>query len=183
MIKKLLSGLFIIFVFVMVVCLKAEAIDTNSPHWTKSPIKVYIPSHAKSATMRHAFEKWQSKSAGNLSFIFVDNGPADIDVVFASSVDGSDGPIGQYSMTIQGNSITKAEIKIAVNSKKKYSKDLVYTTMLHEVGHVLGLPDEYRKPSCIMAMPVKETQDFMKVDLRTFYYLYGWSWYDRRVGN
>nr|QGT49714.1 hypothetical protein Melaina855_1010 [uncultured Candidatus Melainabacteria bacterium] len=178
MIKKVLFG--IIAVSVIFFGLKAVASTPSNatfPHWQKSPINVYIPKDAKAASMQRAFSKWQNESGSNLKFNFVEKGPADIDVIFAEQVDGNDGPVGSYSVKISGQKITKAEIKILTKGQKakKYSNNLVYTVMLHEIGHVLGLQDESRKPTSIMYMPVSEKQDIQKFDIRKLYKINGWS--------
>lgn len=186
MFKKYLGIIFIICVFIFGICTKVQASTTAvAPHWQKSPITVYIPQDEKALTMRRAFTKWQSLVGGKLKFQFVNKGPADIDVAFIDKVDGSDGPIGSYSLKIQGQKITKAEIKLATKSpaSKKYSKNLIYTTMLHEVGHALGMADTNRKKSGIMFMPVSEEQDITKLDIRKLYMLNGWSFMDRRINN
>lgn len=99
-----------------------------------------------------------------IKFYISRKGPANIDVVFTEAVDGEDGPIGSYNVTIQNGLIKKAEIKMATKSKNisKYSNSYIYTTMLHEVGHALGLSDTNRKGSSIMFMPVTEQQDLLK---------------------
>lgn len=186
MIKKILSIFIIITAFIFTFTNLAQATTLIAPHWQKSPITVYIPKDDNRAiTMRHAFEKWQKESFGNLKFSFVDKGPADIDVVFTDNVDGSDGPIASYSLTIRGKSIERAEIKIATKGSeiKKYSKNYIYTTMLHEVGHALGLQDTNRKKNSIMYMPVSETQELLKLDMRNLYNLNNWSWMDRRISD
>lgn len=184
MIKKLLGIIFIIFVFVFGTINKSQASTTTiAPHWQKSVITVYIPQDERAPSMRRAFNKWQTVTGGKLKFQFVNKGPADIDVAFIDKADGSDGPIGSYSLNIQGQKITKAEIRLATKSPtiKKYSKNLIYTTMLHEVGHALGLPDTNRKKSGIMFMPVSAEQDITKLDIRKLYMLNGWSYMDRRI--
>ena len=181
MIKKVLSILILAtgIIFTAVNGTKAYTID--APHWAKSTITVYIPSDEKSATMRHAFEKWQTMSDGKLTFRFVQKSPADIDVVFTDKVNGTDGPLGQYNIKIKNGNIVNGEIRIATKKKGNYSKNLIYTTMLHEVGHVLGLSETERKKSSIMSMPVTETQDIMKRDIRDLYYLYKWDYNTRRI--
>ena len=183
MIKKILVGLFSVFVFVMTWLNFANAETSTYPHWTKTPITVYIPKDEKAITMRHAFEKWQNLSYGKLKFQFMPKGPADIDVVFTDKVDGSDGPLGSHKITIKKGAITKAEIKMATKGNKKYTNNMVYTTMLHEIGHVLGLQESTRKQSSIMNMPVNETQDILKKDIVNLYHVNGWSYMDRRFGN
>ncbi|MDE6138787.1 MAG: matrixin family metalloprotease [Candidatus Gastranaerophilales bacterium] len=185
MIKKALFG--IIAIFITFLGLSAFASTTSNatfPHWQKSSIDVYIPNDEKAASMQRAFQKWQGESGGNLNFKFVENGPADIDVVFTEQVGGNDGPIGSYSVKIRGMKITKAEIKILSGSKaKKYSNNHIYTVMLHEVGHALGMQDEPRKPTSIMYMPVSEKQDIQKFDVKKLYKINGWSYAQRNFNN
>ncbi len=180
MMKKILSVLFIIFAFLFSFSTAQAETFISGYHWNKSAITVYIPKDAKSMSMRRAFEKWQNVTNGSIKFQFVNKGPADIDVVFTEKVDGSDGPIGSYKRTIKKGYISKAEIKIATRGNKKYSNNLIYTTMLHEIGHVLGLPDETRKQSSIMYMPISDTQDIIKPDVKNLYKLNGWSYKERR---
>lgn len=183
MIKKIFISLFLILAFAATFFNFVQAETATYPHWTKSPITVYIPKDEKAVTMRHAFEKWQNLSYGKLKFQFMPKGPADIDVVFTDKVDGSDGPLGSHKITIKKGAITKAEIKMATKGNKKYSNNMVYTTMLHEIGHVLGLQESTRKQSSIMNMPVNETQDILKKDIVNLYHVNGWSYMDRRFGN
>ena len=77
--------------------------------------------------------------------------------------------MGANAFTLKGN--------------KKYSKNLVYTTMLHEIGHALGLQESTRKQSSIMNMPISETQDILKKDIVNLYHINGWSYMDRRFNN
>lgn len=182
MVKNFSLLFLIIFGFICTFTGIAQATTAVAPHWQKSPIDVYIPQNSRKTSMQHAFERWQSKSYGKLKFNFVNNGPADIDVVFTDKVDGSDTPIASYKVTIQGQEIIKAEIQIASQGEaiKKYSNDYVFTTMLHEVGHALGLSDTNRKQSSIMYMPLDEKQELMKIDMMKLYNLNNWSYLDRR---
>lgn len=183
MVKRFLSLLLIAFTIFLNFSLSVQAYKIDAPHWSKTQIKVYIPQNNKAQTMRNAFTKWQSMSENKLNFEFVKRGPADIDVVFTDKVDGSDGPLGQYKITIKDGNITKGEIKIATNGQNNYSNDYIYTTMLHEIGHVLGLQEKERKNSSIMNMPITESQDILKRDIAELYYLYKWSYSQRRINN
>lgn len=161
---------------------KTNRVSNNFPHWGKSSISVYIPKDARSGSVRRAFEYWQSVTYGKLHFNFVNKGPADIDVVFLEKVSGVDGPLGECVVKLKNNQITKAEIKLATKSSKinNYSNDYIYTTMVHEVGHALGLKDRPGKPSSIMHTPIDESQDIKKMDIKDLFMLYGWSLLDRR---
>lgn len=165
----------------------ATTVTSKSPHWKKTPINVYIPQNEfGSVSMQHAFQRWQKVTSGKANFKFVDKeDQADIKVLFTDKVTGSDSPIANYNITIKGLEIQKAEIQIATKSPniKKYSNDYIFTTMLHEVGHALGLSENSRKPSSIMYMPVNEEQDILKTDIRKLYSISEWSWSDRRIND
>lgn len=180
--KKLIISILFIFAICMTFCV-SQATTIIAPHWKDGTISVYIPKDARAEQMKRAFTKWQNASYGKLNFVFKDKGPANIDVVFTEEVDGADGPIGSYNITVQNGYIKKAEIKLATKNKNisKYSNNLIYTTMLHEVGHALGLSDTNRKGSSIMFMPVSEKQDLLKIDIMKLYNLNNWSWMDHRI--
>lgn len=193
MLKRILLGLFIALSTVAFFNIpsalsipslqeRKDAKISNVPHWKTSTITVYIPKNQRAASMRRAFQQWQAVSAGHLNFKFVQSGPANIDVVFVEKVSGNDGPLGEYKREIKGGYITKAEIKLATKSPaiKKYSNDYIYTTMLHEVGHALGLPDRADKPTTIMHMPLTSDQDIKKLDIKNLFAVYDWSRMDRR---
>ena len=189
MIKKLL-GIFAIFVFVFASFNIANAASTNTsapmsvPHWSKSPINVFIPKDEKSSAMNSAFSKWQSEAGNRITFAFVqDPKKADIIVKFTDNTEGLETKLGGYSVTTDGNEIKKAEITLATKSKlaKKYSNNYIYITMLHEVGHVLGMSDNSTKPTSIMYMPISEEQSIKKIDIRKLYKVNGWSYADRNM--
>lgn len=191
MIKKILTGLFIMFAFICTFLSTAFATaptgypKPDAPHWQKSPVLVYIPQDPKSASMQNAFKRWQDATEQKLNFQYInDEKKADITVEFTDKVNGSDGPFGEYVLEIQGMAITKAKIKIATKNPKikQYSRDYVFTTMLHEVGHVIGLKDSERKHSSIMYMPIDEKQDILISDKRNLYRTYGWDWINRERG-
>lgn len=185
--KKFLLGIVAIFLFVFAFANISNAAATNTskrvevPHWKKSPINVFIPDETGKASMRSAFNNWSGKSNGKIQFAYTTKEKADIIVEFTKNTDGLESKLGGYSISTNGNAIVKANIKIATKSKlaKKYSKDYIYTTMLHEVGHVLGMKDNPRKPSSIMHMPITEDQDITKLDVKQFYNINGWSYADR----
>ena len=189
MLKRGLFGLSVIFGLSCMFGLSAIAsaptatVKTSSPHWQKNPINVYIPKNDPySATIRNAFQRWQSASSNKISFRFVEKGPADIDIVFNENANG-DTPISSYSTSSSDNKITKAEIRVATKGSeiKKYSKNYVSTAMVHEVGHVLGLSHADRKQSSIMYPIIHESQQIMKIDIMKLYHVNEWSWMDRRI--
>ena len=183
MMKKIFSGIIILAgLFLALSANAAQTTVSTSPHWESGKITVYIPpKQPKTDTMRHAFEKWQNMSHGNLSFTFVEKEPAQITVQFSEKVSGSDGPIGICSLSTEGMYITQANITIATKNTEAYSNDMIYTTMLHEVGHALGLNDSTRKYRSIMHFPVTEDQDILSIDMEKLFKINNWSWSQRNV--
>ena len=172
--KKVLTVLFLILGFVFAFGTKAMAYYYG-PTWSVTPIYVHIPEDNQAVTMEHAFQRWQAASSNRLAFKFVeDEEDADITVEFVDSVDGSDGDVGAYSLTVQGHEIVKANIQIVNNKDKNYTADMMFTTMLHEIGHAIGLSDSGRNFG-IMRMPVSSDQDIVKRDILMLSKLYGWS--------
>jgi len=182
MIKKFFSIIIVMFAFIIAFATNANAASSNTPRWEKSPIKVYIPDDTNSGIVHNAFNTWQNQSYGKLKFTYVKKGPADIDIVYIDKINTSDSPIASYVTKTKGSAITKAEIKIATKNPafKKYSKRYVYITMLHEIGHTLGLSDDHRKKSGIMYMPISENQRLRRDDMIKLYNLYDWNWMQRR---
>lgn len=178
MIRKVFSILFAVFVFMFFTSVKTFAVGEYGPNWGKNNITVYIPNDsAYSSTMLHAFQKWQSKCYGQLTFTMVNKTPADIEVEFASKTDGTDGEIGSYSLMVQGGNITSAKITIAPKPQTN-SNQLIYTVMLHEIGHALGLKDSRRNLG-IMHSPVNATQDIISNDIVKLFRLNGWSYMNK----
>ncbi len=184
MLKKFISIFVIAFAFICTFVQNSQAYtESTAPHWKKSPIKVYIPKDDLQTTMQHAFSRWQSQFYGNLEFTFVEKGPADIDVVFAENAKSSSSPISSYKISTKGDEITKAEISFTKKGKnlEKYSNDYIFTMMLQEVGHSLGLQNNTRKQICIMYVPLSENQDITRIDMMNLFKLYGWDWAKRRL--
>lgn len=176
---KRIFAVFILVLAIFLMSLPSFAVGDNGFSWAKNNLTVYIPKDNNySGMMQRAFQKWQDKSFKQLSFSYVEKKPADIEVTFPEKIEGTDaGDIGEYSLTIQGGSIVKAEIYI-VPDGKKYSNDMIYTVMLHEVGHALGLPDSVRNLG-IMHSPVNETQDIISNDIIRLFRLNGWSYMNK----
>ena len=188
--KKFLLGIVAIFLCVFALVNISHAASTNTskksdmPHWQKKPISVYIPNDTGSAQMRNAFTKWQTASGNRIVFQTVaTKDKADIVVTFTDKTDGLESGLGGYSTSIQGNKITKAQINIATKSKlaKKKTPAYMYKTMVHQVGHVLGMSDNNSKPSSIMYMPISENQDITKLDIKRLYGVCGWSYANRNM--
>lgn len=176
---KRIFAFFIIIFGIFLLSSPSFAVGDNGFSWAKNNLSVYIPKdNSYSGMMQRAFQKWQDSSYKQLSFSFVEKTPADIEVKFLDKLEGTDAnDIGEYAITIKGGNIVKAEITI-VPDGKKYSNNMIYTIMLHEIGHALGLSDSTRSLG-IMHSPVKETQDIISNDIIRLFRLNGWSYMNK----
>lgn len=142
MIKKMIFTLIMLCFFGISIVYSAE-----KPRWVGQPIYVYIEDFGEySELMQRAFETWEEISEDLVRFSFV-NKPsnANIDVYFVDYVENcnSDMAIGCTRMSTRGGQYYKAQVEIALNLK--YSDGVLrpitnmYSVMLHEVGHAIGL--------------------------------------------
>ena len=187
MIKKILLGFLAIFVAVFAICNVGYAASKkytkgyDVPKWKKSQISVYIPAKDEYVPLvRKGFQKWQDVSCGNLKFNYVEKQPADIEVNFVKQK-GTDTELGSYSVQIINNEIKKAYISLSTKSPEisKYSKSYVELTILHEIGHVLGLSDAPRKNFSIMHKPISEDQKILKTDILNLFRVNSWNYMNR----
>lgn len=122
--------------------------------WASFPINVYIEPLKQRESAKRAFEQWQTKSNGLVRFGFV-NSPqsAQITVDFKDKLESTSTKESFYSgfskPYYQGGKIVKSDIQILTLdpvTKQELENDVIYSTVLHEIGHTLGFaghsPDE-----------------------------------------
>lgn len=179
--KKFVLNIFMVFAILFTFSMSAWSMYFG-PTWGKETISVYVPADsAYSSQMKRAFQRWQSAANNKIKFEFItDEENADVIVNFTAEVDGSDGEVASYQTTVQGGQIIKAQINIATEGDKKFSNDYIYTYMLHEVGHILGLPDSNRNLG-IMHSPVNEKQDIITNDIVKLYRFNSWSTMNQKI--
>ena len=115
-------------------------------------------------------------------FYFVDDITiSQIDVRFVEKVPGNTSPgvIGltmcQYTRT---GKMRHATVWIPTHTKggAKLSRDEVYTSMLHEIGHAVGIVQHSTNKNNIMYPSIDEKREITKYDLGELYRMYGWKW-------
>ena len=150
-------------------------------------IKVYIPpKDMLTITMTHAFQEWQRKTNNYFTFQFVNTkSTANIEVIFMDGgipeVCNNDGALGCTRVsTMQnhlGTRIKHATVYISrkSNTGRAMSNTQVYTIMLHEIGHALGL-GHTKETTSIMYAGTNQTmaikQEIQVADLNLLYDLY-----------
>ncbi len=172
------------FVVVSVFALAGSVYAVAEGVWQfPGKIKTYIqPGHKNTQMMRNAFAEWTRLTKGHIVFKYVTSpNVADIKVLFVKKIDQtlakSDRPIG-LAVTSSNRSKTrlfKATIYIAdlTQEGKVLNRDEVYTTMLHEIGHALGL-NHSNDPESVMYPYMDVIQEISIVDLRALKARYGW---------
>ena len=151
-------------------------------------LKVYIPQKDMlTETMKYAFMDWQKHTNNEFTFEFVGTkSTANIEVIFMESGIGNIcrvdalGCTTHYNVrTVYGNQrIRGAKIYISAKDNKgqPMTENEVYTIMLHEIGHALGLEHSEDKNSLMYAgtnSEMAEKQEIRAKDIENLFKLYG----------
>lgn len=194
--KNLFISIFIIFIST----LAAYAVPGQKTWDNPKNISVYIqPGYERSIMAKHAFQEWTKVTKGKLGFVFTnqkDN--AQISVYFCKKVPNFKGntsdavsgltrtqeiykviikPSGQVIKT-PTNKLGKADVWIATHTigGHELNRDEVYTVMLHEIGHAIGIINHSTNKHNIMYPSIDEKREITKYDLGELYRMYGWAW-------
>lgn len=144
-----------------------EKLD-NAPHYLKNAyrlgskytrpngtIRVYIPNSKYKPLMKKAYSEWQSAIGGTVFFTFVENSKDASDVVQFSGMSVSENAQegGHCAYNIQNGQIVGNTIVINTTNPKgqPLSNEMIYHTMLHEVGHSIGIMGHSTNRTDIMA--------------------------------
>ena len=163
---------------------KAAASRLDQTYWTKpTKIMTYIPKeHKYTAKFKRACAEWSRLTKDGIIFKYVaTEKEAQLRVYFVKQIPAelkqdSAAGVTRSRFSTDGKLIY-SEIWIADYVKqKKLSDDEVYTSMLHELGHAIGLGHS-NNPKSIMYPTTEHTKtmEISNEDLKILANKYGWK--------
>lgn len=173
----------IVLLFLIVFCLTTfvGSAFAGQKRWSNPKrIKTYIqPGLERSQMMKRAFAEWSRLTKNNIVFYYVDSAKkADIDVIFVDILSGPNGRAGltRCIYSIDGEMVhATIWIPAKTSDGKILSRDEVYTSMLHEIGHAMGIVEHPKNPHNIMYPLIDSKREISKYDLGELYRIYGWK--------
>jgi len=171
--------MFFLLMIVFMSGISAFAVDMNKRWMYPRQIKTYIPpNHNRTIMMRHAFAEWSRLTNNKFIFKYVTSPQnAQVKVYFVKSIPNADREVGltKFWFTNTGK-MAHADIYIADKTARgrTLGKDAVYTVMLHEIGHAMGISEHSKNPLSIMYPTENDAQEILKSDLKTLAEIYGW---------
>lgn len=153
--------------------------------WAVFPISVYIEQNKHRNLAIQACNQWATKT-GVVKFNFVTSSNAQITIKFQDSLESNSTKenflAGTSKPYYKGDDIIKYDVKILMidpSTKVPLSDNMVYFTVLHELGHALGFKGHSPvKEDVMYASATSAKTQLTQRDINTMKMLYG---YDKKT--
>ncbi len=173
----------IILVIFISLILTPNKVFAGQKYWRNPKnLKTYIqPGYGRSELIKKAFRAWSIATKDKVIFYYVNNPQdAQIEVSFGEKIKGTNNPgtAGLTRTRSLGNEMVHAEILIPVKTSSgvELPQEMVYISMLHEIGHALGIINHSTNPQNLMYPSTsKADKKITKYDLAELYRIYGWQ--------
>ena len=191
--KKIFSifcSIFILFMGTVSFAATAKLSDKNVRWKNPKCIKTYIPqNHRHTPMMKRAFAEWSRKTNNRIVFKYVNTQTgADIVVRYVKNISDcgeSNNAIGCAKSSYSSCTKTACQFRfvyIDIADQTNGGRDLtpkveIYTTMLHEIGHAIGLGhNDENKYSIMSTVPYRSVlkQEIDRDDLNQLAEIYNW---------
>lgn len=178
--KKFVS--IFLFLFLCIAGVSSVNAATVQKRWANPKhLNTYIqPGLERSTMMEHAFAEWSRLTKNKVVFYYVDSPKdADIEVIFVDRVPGNMQNATGLTNCLYSAKHEMIHAKILIPAKstagRTLSRDDVYTSMLHEIGHAIGIVVHSTNPNNIMYPLIDAKREITKYDLAELYRIYGWQ--------
>lgn len=166
--KKLVILLLVLFLMpIYVICAS----------WQMMPVSVYIQDHPKANLMKRAFSDLAANSNGYLDFRFVNEQRKNKAYITVSFVDycNHDNAVGLTYQNANTYAFLKNSIKIGLRNPstgKYYSDKDLYTIMIHEAGHSVGMVHTSNPKDIMYPYLNSQQRNLTNTDIKQIKYLY-----------
>lgn len=175
-------------IIVLILLIITNLILTTSPvlagqkHW-RNPrnLKTYIqPGYGRSELIKKAFRNWSIATKDKVIFYYVSSpDQAQIRVYFGDKIKRTNNPqvAGLTRMKYLGDEMIEAEVLIPTQTAGglNLKPEIVYVSMLHEIGHALGIQNHSTNPQNLMYPSASGNKKITQYDLAELYRIYGWK--------
>lgn len=146
--------------------------NTKLRKWKNLPVKVYIPENEDKSLVQKAFLEWELKTAKAVKFEDAKSQQeSDINVNFVNiSSINTENRFAEADCKFDGEYVSSANLKVATKlaNGDKIPDEALYNSLLHEIGHTLGLSANTQNQYDAMHHPnIRAIKQLSAQDVRT----------------